>query len=379
MTQTQLQTPPQGNFFEDYFIGRHFRHPTPRTVTQGDSSLHIAFTGARQPLHCNAPLSVAIGYPDMPVDDILVFNIAFGKTVADISANAIANLGYADIRFLKPVYAGDTIRAESDVIGLRPTSKGDAGVVYVRSTAFNQHNQPVLTWIRWVLVRKADQDAPNPEVIVPDLPAMVDAQDLIVPALSLDNQAITDATGSSKFWDDYSAGERIDHPAGMTLDESDHTLATKLYQNTAKVHFDALAMKQTPHGRRLIYGGHVISVCRALSYDGLENVLGILAINGGSHNAPTFGGDTLYCFTEVKEKIALPGRSDVGAMRLRLVGITNTPAAGFSASITVDGKTRANPAVVLDLDYTVLLPKAYLQRRSAFKKMKSRSTIADPS
>ena len=222
-----------------------------------------------------------MGYPAAPVDDVLVFNIAFGKTVADISANAVANLGYADIRFLEPVYAGDTITAESEVIGLRPTSGGDSGVVYVRSTALNQHGLPVLTWIRWVLVRKRDKAAPNPATLVPDLPPTVHTAQLPVPALTIDRAALSLATGSARFWEDYAAGERIDHPAGMTLDESDHTLATKLYQNTAKVHFDAHLMKDTTHGRRLIYGGHVISVCRALSYDGLENVLGILAINGG--------------------------------------------------------------------------------------------------
>lgn len=354
---TPYRTPPEGNFFEDYFIGQHFRHPTPRTITQGDASLHIAFTGARQPVFCSHPLATAMGYRDMPIDDVLVFNIAFGKTVADISANAIANLGYADIRFLKPVYAGDTLRAQSDVIGLKPTSKGDSGVVYVRSTAFNQHGEAVLTWIRWVLVRKADQNAPDPERIVPEMPTIVSADNLAVPQINIEPDAMQDVTGTQRFWNDYSVGERIDHPAGMTLDESDHTLATKLYQNTAKVHFDALSMKQTPHGRRLIYGGHVISVCRALSYDGLENVLGILAINGGSHNAPTFGGDTLYCFTQVKEKFALPGRTDIGALRLRLVGLKNTPAAGLTDTIEKEGKTRPNPAIVLDLDYTVMIPR----------------------
>lgn len=355
---TPYRTPPEGNFFEDYFIGQHFRHPTPRTVTQADASLHIAFTGARQPVFCARPLATAMGYRDMPMDDILVFNIAFGKTVADISANAVANLGYADIRFLRPVYAGDTLRAQSDVIGLKPTSKGDSGVVYVRSTAFNQNEEPVLTWIRWVLVRKADQQAQDPDKYVPDMPEMVSADNLTVPPINVSTDAMTDVTGTQRFWDDYSEGERIDHPAGMTLDESDHTLATKLYQNTAKVHFDALAMKQTPHGRRLIYGGHVISVCRALSYDGLENVLGILAINGGSHNAPTFAGDTLYCFTQVKEKIALPGRSDIGALRLRLVGLKNTAPQGLADTIEKDGKPRPHPAIVLDLDYTVMIPRA---------------------
>jgi 2-methylfumaryl-CoA hydratase len=143
----------------------------------------------------------------------------------------------------------------------------------------------------------------------------------------------------------------------MTLDESDHTFATRLYQNTAKVHFDARMMEATPHGRRLVYGGHVISVCRALSYDGLENVLCIAAINGGSHRAPTFAGDTLYCFTEVLEKLQIPERSDCGALRLRLVGVKNNPVVGFSGLTTESGHA-PHSDVVLDLDYTAIIPRS---------------------
>lgn len=346
-----------GNFFEDFRLGQHFRHPTPRTVSDGDATFHLALTGGRQPLPSSTPLAQALGYPARPLDDILVFNIAFGKTVPDISFNAVANLGYADLRFLEPVYAQDTLRAESTVIGLRETSSGDSGVVYVRSTAYNQHNRAVLDWVRWVLVRKARPDAAVESSAVPELPAMVTVDRLALPPASIDANVVCDATGSERLWDDYLPGQRIDHAAGMTLDESDHTLATKLYQNNSIVHFDALAQAETRHGKRLVYGGHVISVCRALSYDGLENVLSILAINGGSHHAPTFAGDTLYCFTEVMERLSIPGRSDIGALRLRLVGLANHPSADFAVRIQRDGKTRFHPAVVLDLDYVAMLPR----------------------
>ncbi len=344
-----------GNFFENFRVGQRFEHATPRTITEGDCALYLALTGARHAVHCARPVARAIGHRTTPADDLLVFNVAFGKTVPDVSLNAIANLGYADVRFLAPVYPGDTLRAASEVIGLRENSNGRSGIVYVRSTAFNQDGQEVLTWARWVMVAKRSADAPAPPTVVPMLPREVAPHALAVPEFLRGDGLETAATGSPDLWDDYEPGERIDHAAGMTLDEPDHTLATKLYQNTARVHFDAHFMAATPFGRRLVYGGHVISVCRALSFDGLENVMAIAAINGGSHTNPTFAGDTLYARSEVLDKWPLPGRADLGALRLRLVGLKNLPPAELEASPAADGKP--HPNVVLDLDYTVLMPR----------------------
>ncbi|MGH8698198.1 MAG: hypothetical protein ACREVS_17070, partial [Burkholderiales bacterium] len=114
-------------------------------------------------------------------------------------------------------------------------------------------------------------------------------------------------------------------------------------------------MRSSSFGRRLVYGGHVISVCRALAHDGLENALTIAAINGGSHTNPTFAGDTLYAVTEVRAKWRLPGRDDLGALRLRLVGLKNLAPAALGPATAFDGATP--PSVVLDLDYTVLMPR----------------------
>jgi 2-methylfumaryl-CoA hydratase len=344
-----------GNFFEDFRLGARIAHPTPRTITDGECALYIALTGARNPVHCAAPVARAMGYRDRTVDDLLLFHVAFGKTVPDVSLNAIANLGYADVRFLAPCYPGDTIRAESEVIGLRETSNRRAGVVYVRSNAYNQHGEPLLTWARWVMVHKRNPESPAPESVVPALPELVPAAALALPPGASPAALTATVTGSTDCWDDYEPGERIDHPSGMTLEEADHTLATRLYQNTARVHFDELAMKRSPFGRRLVYGGHVISVCRALSYDGLENACAIAAINAGSHTNPTFAGDTLHAITEVRDRWPLPGRSDVGALRLRLIGLKNLAPAELVAPAGPDGKP--HPNVVLDLDYTVFMPR----------------------
>ncbi len=347
-----------GNFFEDFRLGQIFRHATPRTITEGETALYIALTGARQITHSSEPVAKSLGYPQRPVDDLLAFHIAFAKTVPDISVNAVANLGYADVRFLSPVYTGDTLSTNSTVIGLKQNSSNKSGIVYVYSVATNQNHQEVLCWVRWVSVIKNNADAPAPETTIPELTAKVDVGDLSIPSFLNGRLFSTDATGSAALWDDYAVGERINHPAGMTVDSTDHTLATRLYQNNARLHFDELAMQKTAFKSRLMYGGHVISSCRALSYDGLENVLAISAINAGTHCNPSFGGDTLYTWTEVLEKYDLPGRDDIGALRLRMVGLKNLPATELASThIDHDGKPAYHPNVVLDLDYTVLMPR----------------------
>jgi len=343
--------PLEGYFFEDYAVGRRFEHATPRTVTEGDAAAYIALTGARQPLHCAAPVARAMGYRACPIDDLLVFNIAFGKTVPDISYNAIANLGYADVRFLAPVFAGDTIACASEVIGVKANSNGKSGVVYVRSRATNQDGAEVLTWSRWVMV--AARSAADPRITaIPELPPEVPVSKF-GDFSRLTPHASRLATGSARCWDDYAPGDVIDHPGGMTLEESDHMSATRLYQNTARIHFDALLAKSNQFGKRLIYGGHVISVCRALSFDGLENAFAIAAIHGGTHANPTFAGDTLYCRHVVVSRDDLAGRKDVGALRLRMLGVKNVELRKLPPSAAGE----KNPLVVLDLDYSVLVPK----------------------
>ena len=345
--------PRDGWYFEDYAVGQRFGHATPRTITAGDVALYIALTGARQPAHCAEPVARALGHPSCPVDDLLAFHVAFGKTVPDISYNAVANLGYAGLRFLEPVYAGDTLSAQSEVIGLRQNSSGTSGVVYVGSRALNQHGREVISWARWVMVAKRDAAAPAPATVVPELPKEVAPDRLAVPAFLRPRALQASATGGARLWEDYEPGETIDHPGAVTVEEADHMLATRLYQNTARVHFDAFTARSGPFGRRLVYGGHVISLARALSHDGLENAFAVAAIHGGAHANPTFAGDTIVARSIVTARDGIPGRDDVGALRVRLVAAKNvrladlaTPAAGTK-----------DPAVVLDLDLTYLVPR----------------------
>ena len=343
-----------GFFFEDFRIGQKIRHATPRTVTTGDVALHTALYGSRFAVQSSQAFARAIGLPDSPVDDLLAFNIVFGKTVPDISLNAVANLGYAACRFLQPVFPGDTLSTRSEIIGLKENSNRQTGVVYVRSQGFNQTGLAVLDYVRWVMVRKRDPAAPAPPEHVPVLPKAVAAGELGSALPQIDAAAYDfELAGSAARFGDYAKGERIDHADGMTVEEAEHQLATRLYQNTAKVHFNQFAESKGRFGRRLIYGGHVISLARALSFNGLANAFHVAAINGGRHVAPLFAGDTVFAWSEVLECAALSGREDAGAARLRTVATKNRPCADFPLR---EGEGYA-PDVILDFDYWVVIPR----------------------
>jgi len=346
----------RSNFFEDFQLGRVFDHATPRTLTEADQSLYIALTGSRTPLSSAATIAERAGFSRRPLEDLLIFNTAFGKTVPDISLNAVANLGYAETRFLAPVYSGDTISVRSEVIGLMETSNRKAGVVYVRSDARNQHDRTVLTWVRWVMVHKRDAASPMPAAVIPDLQSSVSASEIAKDMLPKHAQPIFDATGSQAEWADFLPGTRIDHPCGMTINDSDHSSATRLYQNTARGHFDARLMAQSAQGGRLVYGGHVISLCRSLSYDGLENAFCLMAINGGRHVAPAFAGDTIYCTTMVLEQMDI-GNAEFGALRLRTIGAKNIERAEDIAYPSQNMPGQYSQNTILDLDYTVAFPR----------------------
>ena len=148
---------------------------------------------------------------------------------------------------------------------------------------------------------------------------------------------------------DYAVGERIDHVDRTTVEEAEHMLATRLWQNTSRVHFDA-SLRQD--GRRLVYGGHVISLARALTFNGLANAQLVAAINAGAHANPCFAGDTVGAWSEVLDKAEVaPG---IGALTMALITTRLNPwkrpgvvllcvVAGFGLATIGFGLSRAFP------------------------------------
>jgi 2-methylfumaryl-CoA hydratase len=339
-----------GRFFEDFRVGESIQHATPRTVSPADAALNIALTGSRYALFSADTFARDCGFARAPIDPLLAFHIVFGKTVPDISLNAVANLGYAEGRFLAPVHPGDTLRAVSEVIGVKQTSNGKTGIVTVRTSGLNQDGQCVLSYVRWVMVNKRELASPAPEPVSPQLAEAVSSSELVLPPTLTFSKYEWRLAGSPHAFEDYEIGEKIDHVDGMTVEEAEHQLATRLYQNTAKVHFNAQAAAARG-GVRLIYGGVAISLARALAFNGLANAQLMLAINAGRHVSPLAAGDTLYAWSEVLDRADLGA---AGALRLRLVATKNKPGAEFPRHVASGDY---DPAVVLDFDYWAAIPK----------------------
>jgi 2-methylfumaryl-CoA hydratase len=333
------------NFFEDFNIGQKFECPTPRVLTHADRVAYISFTGDRTPRFCD---SNGLVHP------LIVFHTVLGQTVRQISLNARANLGYAEFVWGKPVVVGDEIRTRATVIGLKENSDQKSGIVFVETIAVNQRDEIVLEYIRWVMVKK-NREGATPYLRDPVAPM---AKSVAIDRLLSHSPDPFSArhTGGTFFFEDYSIGETIFHIDGMTINSSDHMCFTRLYQNSAKVHFDTLLTS----GKPLVYGGLPISIGYAQSFNGIENRLGIAAINSGSHANPVYAGDTLYSFTNVLE------RSDIssthGALRLQLVVVKNQDpftSKDFRTKVRDSNTHREvyNSNVVLDLDYWELISK----------------------
>ena len=150
-----MQKTNSGRFFEDFRLGEEIRHATPRTITQGDVALYNGLFGSRFAVQSSDEFARRIGYPRAPVDDLLVFHIVFGKTVPDVSLNAVANLGYAGCRFLAPVYPGDTLNATSEVVAKRLASNRPGyGIVTWATLGTNQNGIEVIRFKRSNLVKQ---------------------------------------------------------------------------------------------------------------------------------------------------------------------------------------------------------------------------------
>ncbi len=144
-----------GLYFEDFEVGAEIKHSLSKTIFECDNNFFSLMTMNHHPVHTNVDYASQNQHGKILVVGTLVFSLAVGITVPDISGKAIANLGYEDIKHLNPVFVNDTIYVRTKVLEKRESkSKSDRGIVYVESIAYNQLGQDVLSFRRHVLVKK---------------------------------------------------------------------------------------------------------------------------------------------------------------------------------------------------------------------------------
>lgn len=144
-----------GRFFEDFRVGDAFQHPLGRTISEADSTWFTLLTGNTNQNHFNAHFATSnpISQGRMIVNSGLTVAVVLGLSVIDMSQNAVANLGWSDIRLTHPVYVGDTIYAESICTATRrSSSRPGMGIVTMRTRGLNQDGAEIVTWTRSVMI-----------------------------------------------------------------------------------------------------------------------------------------------------------------------------------------------------------------------------------
>jgi len=308
-----------GPFFEDFEVGQVFTGAPGLTLTSGHASLHQALTGDRLRLALDAPLCSAVtGREALLAHPNLVCDVAIGQST-EPTQRVRGNLFYRGLVLLKPVFIGDTLRSRTEVVGLRQTRKA-AGLVALRILTTNQHDEPVLDFWRCPMIPLRDPDAQTGHAdSFDDIPDRVDAQAALP---EWDLQAFREHV-PGRHLEGLVAGTVWELEGRDTVTAAPELV--RLTLNLAAAHSDAGA---TAHGRRLVYGGHTISIAAAHVTRALPNLVTILAWRGCEHLAPVFEGDVLA--TEVTLEAIRPGglvdlrarvRSDVDVLDWRLVGV----------------------------------------------------------
>jgi 2-methylfumaryl-CoA hydratase len=317
-----------GNFLEDFRPGQILRHKGGKTVTEGLFSTFTEFSMTTNPLAKNARYARAYGYDGLVCPPGLVMLVAFSQTVEDVSENARTNLEYIDMRFGAPVYVGDTIEAETKVLGVRPSrSRPNLGIVHVQSTARKNvgaaDEAVVLTYQRKVQVFKLDEAAElhEGEVEPDDIPC-----ELWLPPHdpSVDYKALAHLSNPNSYFEDLEPDSVIEHSRGRTMTR-EHIHLTAVLDNTSQVHCNQFMIDQNPEryagGELIIFGGIPFTLCLGLSCPDVgDNALGDLVYTTGRHTAPLFEGDTVFAETEIRDRRDYPDRPDLGIVAVQLRG-----------------------------------------------------------
>jgi 2-methylfumaryl-CoA hydratase len=318
--------PRYGRYLEDFVPGTVFEHPRGFTIDKGVArSFAAAFLHAN-PLYLNDEYARAHGFPASPVCPQLVFNLVLSLGVQNDSEKAMANLGYYNARFLRPVYPGDTLRALTRVHDCRERGEGKPGIVHIHTLGLNQSDQVVLQYERKIMVppsgKASDKAAAGPAE-APSFPWEAGA------AVELPigkGPYPTGLTGDKTYLEDFAPDDIIVHEHGRTITD-EHMYWTCLVDNTHPLHTDRLystGLGGPMSGEPIVYGGLVFAWLEGLaSRDISENALWQLGFTEGYHTQPAQSGDTVAALSRILAIDPGPPGLDAGILTLQLIGVKN--------------------------------------------------------
>jgi 2-methylfumaryl-CoA hydratase len=324
-----LRAPQYGRYLDEFTPGQVFVHPRGYSFERA-GMLDFARTFMQaNPLYLNVEFAKAHGFPDLPASPQMVFNVVLSLGVQNDSEKAIANLGYYNAQFMRPVYAGDTIRAYTKVMDRKERGPDKPGIALIRTLGVNQSGAVVLQYERKIMVGwRGDRPPTTP---APDLPVefpWVEAPTLELP---IDGSNFpTELTGPNTYFEDFAVGDIVVHPNGRTITD-EHMALTYMVCNTHPLHFDRVfssGLSGKMSGDPIVYGGLVYAWLEGLaSRDVSENALWELGFTEGYHTQPAVSGDTVACLSRVLAVEEAPGISGAGIVTFQFIGVSGIGAA----------------------------------------------------
>ncbi len=321
--------PQYGRYLDEFVPGQVFVHPRGFTFDRAAMLDFARVFMQCNPLYLNLEYAKAHGFPDLPASPQMVFNVVLSLGVHNDSEKAIANLGYYNVQFLRPVYSGDTLRGYTQVVDRKARGQDKPGIVLIRTLGVNQHNQVVLQYERKIMVdwrgdRLPTTPAPTTPVEFPWVEHPV--VDLPINSGSYPSQL----TGPNTYFEDFALGDLIVHANGRTITD-EHMALTYLVGNTHPLHFDRVystGLSGKMSGEPIVYGGLVFAWLEGLaSRDVSENALWELGFTEGYHTQPAVSGDTVAAMSRVVATETLPNTDSAGVVTFQFIGVKNISAA----------------------------------------------------
>ncbi|MEO6951339.1 MAG: MaoC family dehydratase [Polyangia bacterium] len=360
-----------GRLLSDFEVGRTYEHPWEVTIDGGAIALLQASFLDATPIYSSAAYARELGFRDRPLSPLLCLNLGLSFSVHDVSEQAIAHLAYVEVRYPDAGYPGDTVRARSTVLGVKPASSGDRGVVHVRTVLENEHGHVLCAFERKALVRAGSLTDRPPDTEVTYRPTLATLATVATSSLEhlppplRQSRAYTPRSTLPGLAEDFAVGQVFAHDSGKTVGESEHMQLTLLLRNSHPLHVDELYCKANSFQKtRVVYGGLVLAWTLALtSRDLTGQALWDLGLVNGAHPNPTLGGDTLYALSRVESVKLYGATADV---TLRIVGIKNQTGreawaahgdALFAAELDKPADQKLKQKVV-EVTRTILVPRA---------------------